>query len=81
MDSIVRQVELAKETSEIFDGVAGLIEDIKAGKPIETLVAENLAPLMEAVSGFQKVPEEMQSDLVFETVGVGVAKIAKAIIK
>lgn len=52
-----------KELNEVRIALVELIRDIKAGKDVGTLVAENLATLMTAVGGIDKLPEEFKTQL------------------
>lgn len=72
-------VKVGKETFEVFELVAELIKDIKAKKGVSEIVAENLPGLYKAVENFDQVDDEAKSEVIDETIALGMAKISKAI--
>lgn len=74
------EVEVAKESYEVFEAMEGLVKDIKAKKPVAEMVGGNLGKLMTAVEGFDKISEEVKSIYFYETAGVGGAKLTRALV-
>ncbi len=75
------EIEIGKETMEVFELVAGLIEDIKAKKGVSEIAAENLPALYKAVEGFDQIDDEIKAEYVEETLALGVSKVVKAVLK
>lgn len=78
--TVEKKVIVTKEANDIFEAAEGLAVDIKAKKPIAEIVAGNLSKLMNAVDGYEKVSGEAKSEHFYETVALGGARIAKALI-
>lgn len=76
---VVEQVQLCKESNEVFKCLAGLVEDIKAKKDISSIAAENLPALLQAVQGFEMLDNELQDAQFDETAGLGLGRISKAL--
>ena len=55
------QMEVGKESKEVLDCVFAIVEDIRAGKPVAQIAAENLPALFTAVEGFDKLDDEAKS--------------------
>lgn len=77
---IKKEVEVAKETMEIFDALAGIAADIKAKKPIAELVGGNITKLIAAVEGFDKLGEEFKAKQLYMSMGVGMGSVAEALL-
>jgi hypothetical protein len=73
------EIEVGKETKEIIDFVSDLIKDIKAGKDMAAIAAENLPGLISAVGGFQELPAEMQGPSLAGCVGYAGSKVVEAL--
>lgn len=55
MSQMIERVQkLDKDAKEMIDFLFDLVDDIKAGKEIAAISAENLPALMTAVEGYQK---------------------------
>ncbi len=78
---IKKEVEVCKESTEVFAAAEGLIIDIKSGKTIPEIVASSLARLMTAVDGWEKLPAEVKNEHFYETAGLGGARLTKALIQ
>lgn len=77
---IKKEIEVTKEASEIFEALAGLVEDVKLGKPVSEIIAGNLTKVMSAVEGFEKLDEELKHEHFAMTSGVGLGQIAQALL-
>ncbi len=77
---IKKEVEVAKETMEIFDALSGIAADIKAKKQIAELVAGNLTKLIAAVEGFDKLSEEFKAKQLYMSLGVGMGQVGEALL-
>lgn len=58
--NVEKVLVVGKESSEVVDALHELIKDIKAGKSITEISAENLPGLMTAVSGYEDIDDEMK---------------------
>lgn len=74
------EVEVGKETLEVFELVAALIKDIKEKKGIAEIAAENLPGFYAAINGFDELDDEAKAVGFENTLALGVAKIASAIL-
>lgn len=54
-------IAVGKESKEVADCLAEIVEDIRAGKKLEA-VAENLPGLMTAIDGYDKLDDEQKHD-------------------
>lgn len=59
--SVKVEIEVGKESKDVVDLVADLIEDIKAKKDVSAIAAENLPGLMKAIEGFDQLDDEAKS--------------------
>ena len=60
VQTVAKTLNVGKETSEVADSLAGLVKDIKDGKDVGTIAAENLPSLMTAINGFEMIDDEMK---------------------
>lgn len=81
MELIKKEVELPKELSEVATLFVELLKDILDKKDISVISAENLPLLMNAVSGFDAMKEELKDDKVFDLAALMVADIVKVLKK
>ena len=72
-------VQVTKESHEVFEAIASIIADIKAGKDVALIAAGNLPKLMVAVEGYDLLDDEVKDAQFPETVALGGAKIVKAL--
>ena len=79
VETVERKLEVAKESTEIVDGVHDLIQDIRDGKDVAVIAAENLPNLIQMVDGYDKLSAEMKSKHRNATVGYAGIKIADAL--
>lgn len=77
MEKVSVEIMVAKESKDIIDVLAELVKDIKEGKKLEALT-ENVAGIMAAVDGYDKLGEEIKSDAKQDTVAYMVAELWKA---
>lgn len=77
---VKQEVELCKESTEVFEAVEGVVVAIKSGKTVAEIVASELPRLMTAVNGFEQLPVEVKNEHFYETAGLGGARITKALI-
>ncbi|MDD0852977.1 hypothetical protein HBN50_07710 [Halobacteriovorax sp. GB3] len=54
------ELEVGKESEEVAVAVAELIKDIREGKDVATITAENLPNVMRAVEGYDQIDDEMK---------------------
>ena len=74
------QVEVTKESFEVFEALEHIVSEVLAKKPIAEIAASSLPKLMVAVDGIPKLDDEVKHEAFYETAALGGAKIAKAII-
>jgi len=79
MDVVKIEVEVPKETWEIAKFFVDLIVDIKAGKSTSEVVAENLAGLVTAIEGFEKLSEEVKSKDIYAAAALIGADLVSAL--
>lgn len=72
-------INVAKESKEVVDAVTDLIADIKAGKDVGQIAAENLPGLIAAIDGYDKLDDEMKSGARNETVAYAGLKVADSL--
>lgn len=68
-------IGVPKESKEVIDFLTDLIEDIKAGKPVGELTAENLPNLMTAIEGYDQIPLEVKGEHLSETLAYAVDRL------
>lgn len=57
------KMSVPKELNDLRVALVELVRDIKAGKDLATLSAENLGNVMSAVGGIEKVPDAVREEL------------------
>lgn len=60
MEIVKRELEVGKDSIEIAEGLKELILDIRAGKDIAAITAENLPSLITMVDGYENLSAEMK---------------------
>lgn len=73
------ELEVGKESKDVYDALADLVEDIKAGKDVSAIAAENLPGVMEAVEGFDQLDDEFKHKSRNATLAYGGYRIADAL--
>jgi len=79
VETVEKTLVVGKECGEVFDALKELILDIRAGKDVGMLAAENLAGLMVAVDGYEQLGPEIKHESRSATLGYGVAQIGSAL--
>ncbi len=74
-----RILKVGKESTEIFEGLAELIKDIKAKKDVAVIATENLPALVTMVEGYEKVSDEMKSQERNATIAHGLYVLSEAL--
>jgi hypothetical protein len=77
---VKKEVEVTKEVSEVFDAVAAIVADFRAGKAAGEIAMGNLMKLETAVSGCEQIPAEIKDAHVVKTAVVGLAQIVEALL-
>ncbi len=73
---VKKEVEFVKQTDDVMVLINELVKDIKAGKPMAEVGAENLPLLMEAISGVGEVPAEISAGVIaYQTIGFRVGEL------
>lgn len=80
MTTVKVEIEIGKESKEVFEAVAEIIKDVKAKKEWGAIAAENLPLLLKAVEGVTELPEEIKGKQLGSTVGYGAGLIADALL-
>lgn len=75
------EVEVCKESHEVFDAIAHLVSEIKEGKDALAIAASSLPKVMTAVEGAQNIDDELKVEQFYDTAGLGASKLAKSILK
>jgi len=75
------EVEVCKESHEVFDAIAHLVSEIRQGKDALEIAASSLPKVMTAVEGAQHIEDETKVEQFYDTAGLGASKLAKAILK
>ncbi len=70
---------VVKETKDVVDLAAGVIEAVKAGKTVAEIAASELPALMAAFEGFQNIPAEIASANKADLAGYIVSRNMKAL--
>lgn len=81
VELIRKEMDICKESYEIFVFVSKLIKEIKKGSDVPVIIADCLNPLMEAIKGFEKLPEEVKNGAFYLTAGVGLSEMVEAILE
>ena len=76
-----KSVTVAKEADDVLFAVIELVKDLKAGKDLATVAAENLPNLLTALNGVDQVTSEWASSpqAVYSTVGYRVGELVAAL--
>lgn len=61
--SVKVEVEVPKELNDVRVAVVSVVADIKAGKPLLEVAGGNLQKLNDAISGADKIPDELKAEL------------------
>ncbi len=75
---VEKTLKCGKESSEVFDALRDLVVDIRAGKKVAIIAAENLPGLMTAIDGYEQLGAEAKHESRTATLGYGVAQIGGA---
>lgn len=77
-----KEVEFAKELDDAMFLIVELVKDIKAGKEMTVIAAENLPNLINAVSGAEQIGEEVSTSMsvAVQTVTFRVADLVAAFV-
>lgn len=73
------EIEVGKESKEVADAIAELVKDVKAGKDVSLIAAENLAGIAQAIEGYQKIGPEQKHDSRHATRGYLGMKVSEAL--
>lgn len=79
METVTVEIEVGKESKEVADALGDLVADIKAGKEVAAIVAENIPGLLKAIDGFDKLDDEMKAVSRNATVAYVAYKVADAL--
>lgn len=77
--TVEKVLVVGKESSEVADSLSELIKDIKAGKDVSLIAAENLPGLVKAVDGYDKMDDEMKHSSRNATVAYSGYVVAEAL--
>lgn len=80
IQTMKKEVEVCKESMEVFEALEGLVKSIKEKKDVAVIIAESLPKVMVAVEGFDKLDDEVKNEHFYETAGLGGASIVKALV-
>ena len=75
MEKVTISLEVPKEANEVKNFIVELIKDIKGKKEVTAIVAENLAGLMSAIDGFDKLSTESKEKEIYNLAAVLVADL------
>ena len=73
-------IEVAKETSEVFDVLEALVIAIKEKKSVAEIAATILPKAFTAIEGVDKLGEELKSAQFYETAAIGGARLTRALV-
>jgi len=77
---VEKNVQVGKETADVFAAMVVVLKDIKAGKTVMEIGANALPALINAVAGVDQLPEELKDRKVaLVTVALGVSDIMDAL--
>lgn len=74
------EVEICKETADVFKALAGIIKCVKEKKSVAEIVAVELNDVIKAVEGFEQLPAEAKTKQFHDTVALGIASITKELV-
>lgn len=74
MQTVTVSFQVGKESKEVVDAVSSIVEHFVAGKSVDQALAL-LPAVMQAVDGYQKIAEEVKSQVADETAGYLVHKV------
>lgn len=74
-----RILVVGKESLEVTESLAELVKDIKAGKDVSVIAAENLPGLVKAIEGYDKIDDEMKHKSRNATIAYSGYAIAEAL--
>lgn len=80
MESVKKELVVGKESSEVIDAIAELVRDIRAGKDVAVIASENLASLVGAVEGYEKIGGEVSGELRNHTASYLVSQVLDALL-
>ena len=75
IQTMKKEVEVCKESMEVFEALEGLVKSIKEKKDVAVIIAESLPKVMVAVEGFDKLDDEVKNEHFYVTAGLGGARI------
>jgi hypothetical protein len=81
VDLVSREVKVPKNVDEVRMLIVGLVEDIKAKKELQALIAENLQPLLAAVEGIEKMGEEVSSPEFYNSLALLGGDVARVLMQ
>lgn len=64
-------VKVPKEFNDVRVALVELVKDVKAGKDVGTIAAENLPTLLAAIAGADQIPTEFREELAKSTAAAG----------
>ena len=73
-------LDVPKESKEIVDFMADIVEDIKAKKSVTEIATENFMPLFDAVKGFEDLDDEAKSQYRDDLAGYLVQRMMEVLI-
>lgn len=77
---VEKNVQVGKETADVFAALVVVLKDIKAGKTVMEIGADALPALINAVAGVDQIPEELKDrKAALVTVALGVSDIMDAL--
>lgn len=80
VELLEKKLQVPRNVQEISDLLVGLVEDIKAKKPLAAMLSENLQPLMVAVEGIEKLGEEAKSPELYNAIALLAADLARVLL-
>lgn len=77
-----KELDYAKEVGDVGVLLAELVEDLRAKKPAETVLAENIQNLVAAIDKVDQVDDEMKANrkAALATIGYHTGELTDAII-
>lgn len=80
VELLKKELEVPRNVQEISDLLVGLVEDLKAKKPLSALLSENMPPLMVAIEGLDKLGEEAKSPQLYNAIALLAADLARVLL-
>ena len=77
--TVPHTIDVPKESKEVVDFLAAVVEDIKAGKSAQEIAGENLPGLLAAFEGYAQLPEEVKGEYMSEVLAYLVDKMGDAL--